>query len=363
MTPPEGYRPHCLKPKDVPPACFCAWEAALRPTDLFDELKPAARWRPATIVKVRKGFGVYLHWLHWRDEGPRDGCPGRLVTLARARDYRETLAMIGCAPLTIYSRLQELHFAMRALAPRMDWSWLGQAAKRARRSARPVRQKLPRLQPVEKLKRLGLNLMTVAATEKGLTAFKRALMFRDGLMIATLAHRPLRLKNFAALALGTSLTFNGGAGSINFPGEDMKGRRPLLIPFPDPLADALQTYLVQYRPWLLSRPHMGLNANCEALWISNEGRAMAEVSISNMIKRRTKEAFGVDLSPHLFRDCVVTSVVRDAPASARLTRDLLGHTTLDMTNKHYNQALMIEASRRHTALMEALLSEGAEGLA
>ena len=139
----------------------------------------------------------------------------------------------------------------------------------------------------------------------------------------------------------------------------MKGKRPLQTPFPDALAEALQTYLVDYRPLLLSHPHKGSNGDCDALWISNEGRAMAEVSVSNMIKRRTKAAFGKDLSPHLFRDCAVTSVVRDAPASARLTRDLLGHATLDMTNRHYNQALMIDASRRHTAMMETLLHQAA----
>ena len=86
---------------------------------------------------------------------------------------------------------------------------------------------------------------------------------------------------------------------------------------------------------------------------------MAEVSISNMIKRRTVKAFGVDLCPHLFRDCAVTSMVRDAPASARLTRDLLGHASLDVANKHYNQALMVDASRRYTTTIESLLERGA----
>lgn len=360
MPRPETYRPLCLKLEDWPRKCRRAWEGALSVPGLFDEPKPAARWRRATVEKVRKGFGVYLHWLHWRGQLPEDIDLAALVTLERARDYQEALTAIGGAPLTIYNRLQELHFAMRALAPDKDWSWLGQAAKHMRRSAHPVRQKLPRLQPIEQLKRLGFDLMLKANSDTSLTSYKRALMYRDGFLIALLAHRPLRLKNFASLIIGTSLILNGGAASIVFAREEMKGKRPLEIPFPDELEGALQTYLTRHRSWLASRQHAASRSVSDALWISNEGCGMAEISICQMIKRRTRAAFGIDLSPHLFRDCAVTSVVRDAPSSARLTRDILGHATLDMTNKHYNQALMIEASRRHTTLIESLVSESAE---
>jgi len=361
MSRPETYRPHCLKPEDWPRKCLCAWEGALSAPGLFDESKPAARWRPATVEKIRKGFGVYLHWLLWRGQLPANIDLAALVTLERARDFQEALTAIGRAPLTIYNRLQELHFAMRALAPNHDWSWLGQAAKRMRRCAKPVRQKLPRLQPVEQLKRLGLGLMTEAISDPSLTNYKRALMYRDGLMITLLAHRPLRLKNFAALTIGKSLILDGGVGSISFSREEMKSKRPLETLLPDELAGALLTYLTGYRSWLVSHAHADSAGVSDAMWISNEGRGMTEDSIYKMIKRRTREAFGVDLSPHLFRDCAVTTVVRDAPASARLTRDILGHATIDMTNKHYNQALMIESSRRHTALIESLLSDDAEG--
>ena len=134
----------------------------------------------------------------------------------------------------------------------------------------------------------------------------------------------------------------------------MKGKRPLDVSFPASLRSALRTYLDVYRPYLLTLQHVAASASVDALWISSEGRRMDDGSIRVAIKKRTRTAFGQDLPPHLFRDCAVTTVVRDAPASARLTRDLLGHATLDMTNKHYNQAQMIDASRRHTAMMEGL---------
>jgi integrase/recombinase XerD len=356
----DAYRPHCLKQEAWPRAFFQAWEEARRPPGLFDECKPAAQWRPATVKKVIKGFGVYLHWLQWRGLLLENSSLASLVTLERAREYQAALTEVGCAPLTIYSRVQELHLMMGALAPQGNWSWLGHAAKRIRRRARPIRQKLQRLQPINRLERLGIDLMSEASAEAGLTMFKRALLYRDGLMIALLAHRPLRLKNFAALRLGTSLILDGNTASIIFPREEMKGKRPLEIPFPDALVDALQTYVFKYRPWLLSRPHAASTGESNTLWISNEARSMAEESIRNMIKRRTRKVFGVDLTPHLFRDCAVTSMVRDAPASARLTRDLLGHASLDVTTKHYNQALMVDASRRYTTTIENLLGKFAE---
>lgn len=357
MSTVKAYRPHCLKQEAWPRAYFHAWEYAQRPAKLFDESKPAAQWRTATITKVRNGFGVYLHWLKCRGLLLEDSDLDSLVTVARMRDYQETLVEAGCAPLTIYNRIEELHLMMQALAPQGNWSWLGKAAKRIRHSAHTVRHKLQRLQPVDRLEHLGVDLMTIADTDGRLTMFKRALMFRDGLMIVLLARRPLRLKNFAALRIGISLVVGADTASIVFPREEMKGNRPLEIPFPDTLMEALHIYLARYRPWLLSRTHAALIGDCDALWISNEACRMAEGSIRNMIKRRTSKVFGVDLTPHLFRDCAVTSMVRDAPASARLTRDLLGHASLDVTIKHYNQALMVDASRRYTATIEKLLGQ------
>ena len=355
----DVYRPHCLKPQAWPKACFLAWEEAQRPADLFDAPKPAAKWRAITVKKVCKGFGVYLHWLQWRGLLLNDSEPDCLVCVVRARDFQDALVKAGCAPLTVFNRIQELHLMMGVLAPNRYWSWLAHAAKLLRHRAHTVRHKRGRLQHVTKLENLGIDLMAKADTDARLTMFKRALMFRDGLMIALLSHRPLRLKNFAGLRLETSLLVSGDTASIVFSPREMKNKRPLEIPFPDTLIEALQIYLAKYRPWLLARPHVESTGVCDSLWISNEAHSMADVSISNMIKHRTFQAFGVDLCPHLFRDCAVTSMVRDAPESARLTRDILGHATLDMTNKHYNQALMIEASRRHTKLIESLFKDSA----
>jgi hypothetical protein len=53
-------------------------------------------------------------------------------------------------------------------------------------------------------------------------------------------------------------------------------------------------------------------------------------------------------------------LTRDAPSSARIIGPILGHRGVVIANKHYNQSLMIDASRRHTKLLEELI-ENSEG--
>ncbi len=355
MSPPDLYRPHALRVELWPPACREAWEAARLPPGLFDDAKPAANWRPATVTKIRKGFGVYLHWLARQGGLDEARAPADLVCPARAKAYQAAIEAIGRSPRTTCNRLQELHLAMSALAPHVDWSWLSKAVKRLRRSARTVRHKLSHMQPVHLLAELGGELMRKAENDAELSAYQRALTYRDGLMIALLARRPFRLKNFTALTLDASLVLEDERGSLIFSRDETKGKRAIDLPFPTLLWHELQTYLNIYRPYLLTLQQVAPSGPIDALWISNEGRGMIDGSIRVAIRKRTGAAFGQHLWPHLFRDCAVTTLVRDAPASARLTRDILGHTSIDMTNAHYDQAQMIETSRRHMAMMERLM--------
>lgn len=354
MSSAELYRPHALRVELWPPACREAWRDALMAPDLFDDAKPASNWRPATVTKIRKGFGVYLHWLARQGCLDDAGAPAELVLPARAKAYQAALIETGAAPLTISNRLAEVYSAMRALAPHVDWSWLSKAVKQLRQSARTVRHKISHMQPVHLLAELGNDLMRRAESASGLSAYQRALTYRDGLMVALLARRPFRLKNFTALTLDGSIVLADETGSLMFSRNETKGKRAIELPFPARLWRELQIYLKVYRPYLLTLQQVAPAGPVDALRLSNEGRGMVDGSIRVAIRKRTRTAFGQHLWPHLFRDCAVTTLVRDAPASARLTRDILGHTSIDVTNAHYNQAQMIEASRRHMAMMETL---------
>lgn len=346
-----------------PPACQIQWHDAFAEQDLFNDNKPALYWRKASVKKTRKGFGGFLSWRLFDNRLEPEVSVADLVTCDHMKGFVAAMRASSYAPYTIFCHVQEVYDAARVMDPTQDWSWLKHAVNRLRASSRPQRTKLERLQPADRLERLGLALLEEAGTSQDLTRHKRALMVRDGLLIALLIRRPLRLKNMTELSLGDHLILHENSATLLFTADEMKGKRPLEAAFPQEYYEALQTYLTLYRPYLLTLTHeadhdtrqLNESGQNNALWISNEGKPMADLSIRNMIKRRTKAAFGTDMTPHLFRDASVTTLIRHAPESARLTRSILGHTTIDMTNAHYNQARMVETSRRHTDLIEGLI--------
>jgi hypothetical protein len=87
---------------------------------------------------------------------------------------------------------------------------------------------------------------------------------------------------------------------------------------------------------------------------------MRESTLRHLIKRYTRKEFGTAVWPHLFRDCLLTSVAVDQPELMRIGAALLGHASSVTGEKHYNQAQMLDASRRYGTtifeLREALLS-------
>jgi integrase/recombinase XerD len=357
MSDPARFKIHYIPVEQWPQKCQTQWHDAFEDDDLFAKRKPASSWRTATIRKTRSGIGSLISWHAYKELTLDDASIADLVTPEKIKGFIADLLEAGYAPYTIFCHIQEIYDGARIMDSAKDWRWLLNAVKKLRSKARPVRHKMKRLQPAQKLERLGRKLMEEAQNNTKLTPYKRALMFRDGLIIATLIHRPLRLANFASIDVDGRLSLFSKSAILSFPASELKGKRDLEIPFPPKYLQALKTYLDTYRPYLLSLKHDDAPDHTDALWISNEGRQLADQSLRNAIKKRTAKEFGQDLTPHLFRDSSVTTLVRDAPESARLTRSILGHTTLETTNKHYNQAKMIDASRRHTSLMERLMSD------
>ena len=55
---------------------------------------------------------------------------------------------------------------------------------------------------------------------------------------------------------------------------------------------------------------------------------------------------GHPVNPHLFRDCAATNIAIDDPDHIGIVWRLLGHRTPATTEKYYNLAGAVEASRR-----------------
>lgn len=125
--------------------------------------------------------------------------------------------------------------------------------------------------------------------------------------------------------------------------------------FPKNLLPHLTRYIEHYRPILLTASGKAPNLPTQALWISRDGTDLTQGPLHVAVRKRTKAPFGKPIPPHWFRDSVTTSLIRDEPASARIIGTIIGHTTPDIANKHYNQSLMVETGRRHTALLERMI--------
>jgi integrase/recombinase XerD len=344
----------CLPIAAWPERDRLAWEVGTCRAGPFEKSGAGSDWSPHSRKKTAKGYGRWLGWLTQKCLFDPSLAPGLRVTRLLVADYVAELSS-SCAPHTVVCRLQELYDALRVLAPDEDWRWLAELWMRLGRRAEPVVNKRLRLRPGRDLVDLGRRMMTSAEQETGWSGRQRAVHYRDGLMIALMAYRPLRLKNFASVILGVHLMQQTGAWWLQFPACGMKAKRPYEVACPAALVPELEHYLAVHRKVLLAGESGQLSPNTDALWVSEVGTMLEKGALASRIRKHTKKAFGASLPPHWFRDAAATSIAVEDPRHVRDAHHILGNT-LAMTEKFYNQARTLTASRRHQAMLKALRS-------
>jgi integrase len=127
------------------------------------------------------------------------------------------------------------------------------------------------------------------------------------------------------------------------------------FPWPDELAGALDQYIARERPRLLC----GQSAT-DRLWIIEEGRPLTAPCCRSQIARITRERLGIRLTPHLFRDCVASTIAEHAPEHYGIIARILGHQTLQTAYAHYIHTGTARAARTHQAHIAALRSGEAD---
>ena len=341
----------CLKVDEWPRADREAWEAMLRVGHVLDVAGRASHWSWATRHKNRRGYGRWLNFLDRHSGIDRAQHPADRTTRDVVRRYLELLVAQGLAPYTVVARIGELRAVISTMAPEKDWQWLTDLVTRLRRQARPVVNKRPKLVPSTDLFYWGLEHMVAieAATEGDQDLM--AVQYRDGLMIALLAARPLRLSNLASIRIGRHLVRYGETWLLEFEAHEVKNRRPLELPFPDMLAPYLETYLHHWRPVLLG------GRRTDRLWVTRYGQLMGTRAAYRRTTKVTARAFGTPLNPHLFRDCAATFIAIEDPEHVRIIGPLLGHAWHSTNEKHYNQAQSVEAGRVYQDSLVALRRE------
>ena len=329
----------CLKVDEWPPADQAAWATAIRPGHVLDDLGAASHWSPATLHKNRRGYGRWLTFLHGRNGIAPDQQPEDRVTKESVRRYLALLEEQDLAPYTVVARIDELRAVISAMAPDGDRGWLNDLVTRLKRRALPTVNKRPRLKPSADLFRWGLGHMDAAEAATGRHANLFAVRYRDGLMVALLAARPLRLSNLASIRIGHHLVRNGDTWLLVFEAHEIKNRRPFETPVPEELVPYLERYLDLWRPLLIQ------GRQTDRLWTTRRGRPMGSKAAYDRITKVTKRAFGTPLNPHLFRDCFATTIAIEDPEHVRISASILGHASLATTEKYYNQARTLEAGR------------------
>jgi hypothetical protein len=97
---------------------------------------------------------------------------------------------------------------------------------------------------------------------------------------------------------------------------------------------------------LVSVHETPIHPELDAVWVSEIGSQVEQAALGCRIVKHTKAAYGCSVSPHLFRDCAATSIAVDNPKHIGDASLVLGHAGHRMTEKHYNHARSLEASRR-----------------
>lgn len=325
--------------KDWPVADQSAWQAAICDGDVLDGRGPAVLWRPATRASNIEHYGRWLSFLARHDLLPAGTAPADRVTKDHVRTYVDELRA-RVAPCTVTSILVGLKVTIKAMAPDHPWRWLADICNRLNRDAQPSKDKRPKMRPTEEIVRAAVGELDRLETTS-LTRRIDRVAYRDTLMLALLAYRPLRLGNFTDLRIGKSFISERSGWRIDIPGPCTKNGDPLTFDVPTCLLPYVEVYLTKVRMEFVTRASMNTNA----LWLGFEGQNLTAHSIYCRFILVTKRLLGTAINPHLLRDCAATTLSTVSVDDALIAAPLLGHRNFATTEKYYIRANQLEANR------------------
>ncbi len=325
-----------------------AWEAAIRTGDILDGQGPAAHWRPATRQTNIQHYSHWLGYLANTDDLDQTAPLEDRVTPDRIREY-----IAHCkgrlAPRTVVSVLVGLKVMVKAMAPTRSWRWLADICNALNRTARPVKEKRSRMRDTGEIVAAAQTNMDRLLAGPLKTRLDRV-AFRDSLMLALLAARPLRLGNFAHLELGRHLTQQANIWRIDIPGSETKTNQPLSFDIPKILTFYLDAYLHRIRPTFIPSGH----ATPPALWLGFRGHPLTPHSLYGRMILITERLLGRSINPHLLRDCAATTLSTRSTEDALTAAALLGHRGFATTERYYIRANQLDASRRINGVIDAI---------
>lgn len=328
------------------------WQSAIT----IDPLAPGGGgggrgWRPGTRRFTAVSYGVWLAWLDSQGLLDPGMPPADRATVERVRAYLSAMTSAGLADNTRAGRLQGLADALRVMTPRADISFISRGAGNIRKTAKRSRNIAAQMRPAQDALDLGLELLRAAEQPTGMVPWKKAILYRDGLLIALWSVRPIRVSNLAAIEIGRHLVRQGGGYRLTFEGDEHKNHRHFSCSFPVFLEPMLERYLEHFRPGLEAKRKGQVRT--DALWLSQFGRPMLTGSVTQMINLRTLKSFGRRMGPHMQRHNVGSDYAVAASDRIADVAAMLGHASLETSKKHYIHAKSMNAGH---ALAKAILT-------
>ncbi|CAN7756259.1 tyrosine-type recombinase/integrase [Mesorhizobium sp. LjNodule214] len=321
------------------------WELAVEQHDIFDS-GPGASLAPSTKYGRKADYGLWLGFLsHILPEALKLP-PHERIDRSFIEDYVEYLRE-NCRETTIAHRLGRLFYTIRAFCPDRDWQWLYRISRRIAAKAEPIKHRRV-LSP--ELYAVGLRLMDralIKANALGRLTKSSVVAYRDGLLIATLMEAPMRRGAFSLLQLDDHVVCVGQRWYLTVPAENTKTRTAQDYELSKRLSRYMDIYLDQIRP-----EFPGADTH-NSLW-PYEGRPMTDKMIRRRIIKWTRVGLGFEVSPHRFRNAAATFISVVDPENIRAAKDLLGHRSFAMTEKHYIDGAQSRIAGRELA---AILAE------
>lgn len=335
-----------LPVSEWPEADRALFQVESRVDDPFAPTPPMAAFSESFRQSIARVNAIWLAFLHHAYPQCLDRQSFERLTPDAVAAFDRTLAADGLADFTRLFYLERLFALATATAPKTDWGWFNAAIRKLRHQAKPVRPK-----PVVEIVRifeLGISLMNEVLAGSSLTEIRAARRYRDGLILALWAARPLRLKNFAGLDIDRHLFINGDAVTIRIPAEEVKNGLTDERLVPEVLCPYLQRYLSEFRPRI-----PGAQSH-RKLWASAQPRSMTPVAVANILKRLTRDRLGIAIRAHGVRHSAGTSIAVSTPIEAKIAMAVLGHSQLATGSKYYNMATSVDAQRKATANLRSL---------
>jgi len=237
-----------------------AWTAAQQTAGVLEDGGLASHLSAHTREDLTRRYAYFLSFLATQGRLDPQGAAASLVTPENIIDYVHYLEP-RVSSVTLAQSIYKIRRVAGCLNPGGDWRWLRRVARRLDLRAKPHDRRHDVVE-IKELYWLGRKLMDEAEKAGTLTPFSRALLFRDGLILALLSTDPLRRANITTLEIGRTLIKDGTTWSVDIPAEETKNHRPHLAVLPDWAAPCIDRYVSDYRP---------LFRNAEAtsrLWLS-----------------------------------------------------------------------------------------------